>query len=174
MRINACFYLQGRFCPKRSQAISVTSKSAGSHLGLRDPDGFGKRNLLVDSLSMRTNMAKGQRRLSTPGYAANSLLTQVALSSPEQSILLNPSDFLYKPVTFLLLFAVFQPFRNIFKKWPSHLTPGGGLVFWRSDFWEVDIFSCCAANIWLPATSSSLLCYFRRHHNGQNQPHPAL
>lgn len=47
-------------------------------------------------------------------------------------------------------------------------------MFWWNDFWGVDILSHCTANIWLSATSSSLLCYFRRHHNGPNQPHPTL
>lgn len=66
---------------------TVTFTTAASHVGLTDPDGFKRCNLPSNSPSVPINMAKGQHWLSMSGEAANSLLTQVALTSPEHSIL---------------------------------------------------------------------------------------
>lgn len=74
----------------------------------------------VISLSVLTNMAKGQRSLSMSGYEANSLLTQLALTSPEHSILhsgpklcTGSLQYLCTTHLFLLLFCYFAHSGNV-------------------------------------------------------------
>lgn len=41
-------------------SLTATFTTAASHVGLTDPDGFRRRNLSINSLSVLTNRAKGQ------------------------------------------------------------------------------------------------------------------
>lgn len=80
-------YLNDRFCSNGLHTISVTFTAAVSHTLVLQSQ-MARRNLPINSPSIQTNTAKGQHWLSMSGwYTANSLLTQVALTSPEHVIL---------------------------------------------------------------------------------------
>lgn len=65
-----------------TSSLTIIFKIAASHGGFSDPDGFRRGNLPISSPTVLTNTPK-----SMSGSTANSLLTQVALTSPEHSIL---------------------------------------------------------------------------------------